>query len=160
MALRWEMRSCKTEHFLLRYMAFDFHEACKNMKYENLELLMKQAQPIVDKFGYSHFRFLQCPSWLFPPSRKLFFGWCNRTNIDFATGGGTNELHRLLGQNQRYPGILHLRLYGPTPLMPLLKEHVRTHNAPTTVGTVGDSVMPQFAGVSWFGLYVQKYLGR
>ena len=39
-------------------MAFDFHEACKNMKYENLELLMKQAQPIVDKFGYSPFGFL------------------------------------------------------------------------------------------------------
>ncbi|KYR03090.1 hypothetical protein DLAC_00582 [Tieghemostelium lacteum] len=36
----------------LHYTAFDFHEKCKNNKYENLQELLEQVKPLLDKFGY------------------------------------------------------------------------------------------------------------
>lgn len=37
----------------ISYIPFDFHEVCKNMKYENLQLLTNESQPYMDRFRYA-----------------------------------------------------------------------------------------------------------
>jgi hypothetical protein len=47
------MLSSLFKTFLSRsYIPFDFHEVCKNMKYENLQLLTNESQPYMDRFRY------------------------------------------------------------------------------------------------------------
>jgi len=35
-----------------KYVWFDFHAECKNMKYENLSKLVQEIKTEIDKYGY------------------------------------------------------------------------------------------------------------
>ncbi len=49
----------------VRYVAFDFHEVCKNNKYENLSILLEQVKDDLQNQGYLGFCYAEFESATF-----------------------------------------------------------------------------------------------